>query len=305
MISIHHLQASLPLFQALSSEVRAHIFNMICLEPGLTSRRISQKADIPASTLAHHIRQLETCGLICPVAGSTGSTIRYYPAPELDQILIYLNSPLNAPAIYKASIPVGHYSDFNVTSTCGMATPTSFIGLVDEPRYFAHPCRHQAEILWFSTGYLEYLLPNFIPRHSRITRLELSFEIASEAPTFNNDWPSDITFSLNGVTLGTWTSPGDYGDRRGQINPDWWYSFLNQYGLLKKLVIREDGTFLDDQKLSDVTVGSLGLTDQSILRFRFSVLPGPNARGCTLYGASFGDHSQALALEIAYAADTG
>ena len=33
-------------------------------------------------------------------------------------------------------------------------------------------------------------------------------EVSSEFPFSNNNWPSDITFSLNGVELGTWTSPG-------------------------------------------------------------------------------------------------
>ena len=54
---------------------------------------------------------------------------------------------------------------------------------------------------------------------------------------------SDITFSLNGVILGTWTSPGDYGDRRGKYNPSWWFPFLNQYGLLKKLTITPEAPF--------------------------------------------------------------
>ncbi len=44
--------------------------------------------------------------------------------------------------------------------------------------------------------------------------LEISMEIASEFPFSNNNWPSDITFSLNNKYLGTWTSPGDFSDIR-------------------------------------------------------------------------------------------
>jgi len=134
-----------------------------------------------------------------------------------------------------------------------------------------------------------------------IEELTVSFEISSEAPRFCDVWPSDITFSLNGVILGTWTSPGDYGDRRGKYNPSWWFSFLNQYGLLKKLTITPEGTFLDAEKLSDVSTRQLALTDQSVMKFRFSVLPGAkHPGGCTLFGAGFGDYNQHIRITIGY-----
>jgi len=47
-------------------------------------------------------------------------------------------------------------------------------------------------------------------------------EISSEAPSYNNNYPSDIVFSLKKIELGTWTSPGDFGDKRGNFNPQWW-----------------------------------------------------------------------------------
>lgn len=302
MISIYNLKESVPLFQALGSEIRVRILNLIALEAGITIKQISQKAGIPATTLTRHIQILEDCGLICPISCYGHNTVKYYPTKKVDQILIHLGPQKKESSVYKTEIPIGHYCDFSVTPTCGLASGQAFIGQLDEPRYFAHPSRYLAEILWFSTGYVEYLLPNFIPRHSRITQLCISFEISSEAPTHNNVWPSDVTFSLNDTVLGAWTSPGDYGDRRGLLNPDWWYSFLNQYGLLKKLVINSSGTFLNEERLSDVSIDTLDLTDQSILHFRFQVLPGPKAGGCTLYGPAFGDHNQALLLEIAYEA---
>jgi predicted transcriptional regulator len=45
--------------------------------------------------------------------------------------------------------------------------------------------------------------------------LHLSLEICSEAPLHHENWPSDITVWLNGVEIGAWTSPGDFGDVRG------------------------------------------------------------------------------------------
>ena len=50
------------------------------------------------------------------------------------------------------------------------------------------------------------------PPYGRITQLTVSAELSSEAPGVNNQWPSDISFSINDVLVGTWTSPGDFGD---------------------------------------------------------------------------------------------
>lgn len=301
MLSIHNLETALPVFRALGSELRVRILDLVCHQEGIPLKDLHSALDVPSSTLAPHIHMLEECGLlkILSVPGSHGTTKCCFSG-RLDKIAIYLDTPGTAPSLYKCEVPIGHYSSFRITPTCGLAAPSNFIGQLDEPRYFAHPDRYQAEILWFTTGYLEYMLPNLIPRHSVIDSLSLSFEISSEAPGHNNTWPSDITFSLCDQELCTWTSPGDYGDRRGRQNPSWWYPFLNQYGLLKTLRIDRGGTFMDGERLSDITVRDLALTDQSLLNFRISVHKGPDARGCTLFGRGFGDHPQALQMEIRY-----
>ena len=35
------------------------------------------------------------------------------------------------------------------------------------------------------------------------------------------------------MEIGTWTSPGDYGDKRGVYTPQWWKLKGSQYGKLK------------------------------------------------------------------------
>ncbi len=100
-------------------------------------------------------------------------------------------------SIFRAEIPVGQYSDYQVFPTCGISTTKKMIGEVDDPRYFAHPDRAEAGILWLSKGYVEYLVPNILPAGQKIDELTFTMEISSEAPGFNNDWPSDITFLLN------------------------------------------------------------------------------------------------------------
>lgn len=297
------IEDSLTLFKALGSPVRVKLLRLIQEKEGLNIKQIAQSLHQPVTTLSPHIMLLHEAGLIYfqDEALTHGTQKCCYPVKELDQILIHLTLSETAQQIYSTELAIGQFSDFSVTPTCGMATSVSFVGQLDQPRYFAHPSRYQARIVWFTTGYLEYILPNFIPEHSSIEELTISFEISSEAPRFNDIWPSDITFFLNGIDLGTWTSPGDYGDRKGIHNPNWWFPFLNQYGLLKTLRITPEGTFLDTEKLSDVSTRQLALTDQSVMKFRFSVLPDAvHPGGCTLFGAGFGDHDQHIRVSIRY-----
>lgn len=303
MVTSFNLENGLPVFQALSSEIRVKALTLISQQNGISPKQIAALLQIPVSTLTPHLHILCDCGLICMTncKNSHGGQKQCHLLNTPDQLMISLKSSVPGHSMYKTEISIGSYGRFKINPTCGLATPTSFIGQLDEPRYFAHPNRLQAEILWFTSGYLEYVLPNFIPRGSTICELTISMELSSEAPRFNDNWPSDITFSLNDTLLGTWTSPGDYGNRPGHLNPNWWYPFLNQYGLLKRLTINQQGTFLDDELLSEVTTEQLSLTDQSVLFFRIAVPE--NARhvgGCTLFGRSFGDYRQNIQIEISY-----
>ena len=293
----------LPLFKALGSEIRIKIFRLIQSQEGLNLKQIAQALGMPVTTLSPHITLLKECGLICILDKPMAHGVQKCCFADTDakQLIIDIPGDEYGSHVYSAEIPVGNFTDFSVAPTCGLATSFSFIGQPDEPRYFGHPSRYHAKIIWFTTGYLEYVLPNFIPGRSKIESLSLSFEISSECPNYNDDWPSDITFSINGTTLGTWISPGDYGSRRGRLNPDWWFSFMNQYGLLKKLTINHQGTFIDKDKLSDVTIDQLAFTDQSVLKFRFSVLPdAAKPNGCTLFGSGFGDYNQGIQVTFSY-----
>ena len=57
--------------------------------------------------------------------------------------------------------------------------------------------------------------------------------------------------------IGEWTSPGDSGNGRGIFTPEWWSDSVNQYGMLKVLRITNEGTFIDGQHLSDITLADI------------------------------------------------
>ena len=175
------------------------------------------------------------------------------------------------------------------------------VGVVDDPRCFAYPERIRAGVLWFTRGYIEYIIPNLLPAGTRMEEITLSMEISSEAPGVNSDWPSDISFYLNDTKLGIWTSPGDYGDIPGIFTPSWWFPNWNQYGLLKMLVINRKGTFIDGLKISDVSIDQFRLDYKSTFRFKFRVEDNAkNIGGLTLFGKGFGNYNQDIKVRMTY-----
>lgn len=158
-----------------------------------------------------------------------------------------------------------------------------------------------AQILWFTQGYIEYQIPNLLEDDQKLEMLEISMEIASEFPFSNNNWPSDISFSLNGKDLGTWTSPGDFSDTRGKNNPSWYPDNLNQYGLLKTIRIMDHGTYMEGEPLSATKISDFHSSDTQLWTLRIEVKSdAANVGGCTIYGKKFGNHEQDIDFRLFY-----
>jgi predicted transcriptional regulator len=300
MLHITSLKEGLEIFRALGSEVRVEILEVL-QNNSMSMNELATHLNITNGALTSHIKKLESCGLITTTTESAGHGNQKICTCRLDKILIDLEKDEDYSNTYRTDIKVGHYSDYNICPTCGLASPEKLIGEVDDPRYFEHPERYNADILWFSKGYVEYVIPNFIPSSQKITQITISTELSSEAPGINNRWPSDISFSLNGTCIGVWTSPGDFGDVKGIFTPDWWYPNWNQYGLLKLLVINHKGTFIDGLKISDVTIDSFKLDDRSSIRFRMAVEDSAeHVGGLTIFGKDFGNYNQDIKVCISY-----
>jgi len=302
MLHISSLDEGLDLFKALGSDVRVEIIKLLLENSTMNMNELASRLNITNGALTSHIKKLESCGIVSTSNESAGHGNQKICSIHIDKILIELQSPEETENVYNTEIKVGHYSTYQVYPTCGLATASTLIGEVDDPRYFAHPDRYEADILWFTRGFVEYLIPNFIPYSQKITQLTISAELSSEAPGVNDIWPSDISFYLNDVFLGSWTSPGDFGNVKGIFTPDWWYSNWNQYGLLKLLVINRHGTFIDGLKISNVTIDNFSLDYRSSMKFKMSVdNNAEHVGGLTLFGKSFGNYSQDIHVSINYA----
>ncbi len=303
MLQFDSMQAALPVFKALSAPARVRILQILYQEGDKNLNDLAALLGMTNSAVSLHIGKLEQAGLI---------EIRSMPgrhgAMKLcrcvhDKLLVDLCPPATENAYYD-EIQIGHYTRWEARPTCGLASAGGIIGELDDPRYFSFPERFQAQILWFSAGFVEYELPNNLRAGERPTALSVSMELSSEAPGFCDDYPSDIYFSLNGTPLGYWVSPGDFGGRRGRFSPNWWGGGLNQFGLLKSLIINRNGTFIDGgSKIGDVTIDGLQLDYNAGLTLRISAPANArNPGGLTLFGAGFGDYNQAIQVKMSYEA---
>ncbi len=302
MLHIKSLTEGLPVFKALGSEVRIGIIRLLSEYGSMNMNDLAEKLGITAGALTSHVRQLEECGIISVSSESTsGHGNQKICSVKLDKILIDIQREDIGRNVYTTSIRVGRYSNYDIYPTCGLATRDHIIGEVDDARYFAHPERFDADIVWFTRGFVEYQIPNFIPASQKIDEISFSAELSSEAPGINNTWPSDISFTLNGTVLGTWVSPGDYGDVKGIFTPDWWYPNWNQYGLLKMLVVNHKGTFMDGLKISDVTIDQFQFLPDVPAVLRISVEDdAKNIGGVTIFGKHFGNYRQDIDVRILY-----
>lgn len=303
MLHVKNLDEGLEIFKALGSELRINIIKLLQENHEMNMNELATSLGITNGALTSHIKKLEESGIIQVMTERGIHGNQKVCKVAVDKIVVDVESEENEEDqnIYNTEVKVGHYSDYDVYPTCGLATSQAIVGEVDDPRYFSHPDRINAGILWFTKGYIEYMIPNLLPSATKIDQITVSLEISSEAPGINNDWPSDISILLNDVKIGTWTSPGDYGDVQGIFTPDWWFPNWNQYGLLKMIVINKKGTFVDGLKISNVTINEFNLDYKSTVRFKFEIEEdAKNVGGITIFGSEFGNYNQDIKVRIAY-----
>jgi len=225
---------------------------------------------------------------------------------KIDVLNMHLAHPDNS-SLYNhfyMNMPIGNYVDCEIHPPCGISSEKAYIDTDDNPSGFYNTQRTDAQILWFTKGYVEYRFSNSILQHSKPLSLELSMEICSEAPNYRNNWPSDITVWINGIPIGTWTSPGDLGGRRGKLNPPWWPDSNTQYGLLKTWKVNSEGSYIDENKASDVTIEQLDLKKGHYISVRIGISEdAENVGGITIFGEKFGDYQQNILMRLDYVAN--
>ena len=286
---------------ALASKERIAILNLIQTRP-MTIKELSQILNLPVSSITLHTNILNEGNLI---------NIEYKPNKKglvklcsraVNTILILIDNVENNEELIEQNyeMPIGNFTDINIKSPCGIAGKYSGIGEYDEISTFYLPNRHKAELLWFSDGDITYKFPNTIKDPSNVNSIEFSLEICSETLYSRNDWPSDITFWINDKEITTWTSPGDFGGRRGKYTPDYWFINSTQYGILKNIKIDKNGIYIDNTLISNnLTLDDINLMNSNSIDFKIGIKPDAvHKGGINIFGKNFGDHDQAIIMKV-------
>lgn len=304
VLSIHdekHQDLICKVSRALSIPERMQILQSISAHPKSVAE-LSQELNIPASSVARHIEVLADAQLIY---------IMYQPGPKghvkyCVKATVGYTISLDQPVVKNTGLqertvemPVGLFSHCHVKAPCGMLSNTGELMQFDDPSIFFMPQRTEAECLWFGEGFISYNFPalqtNFNP-----TEISFSLELCSETAFFNENWPSDITIYINKVEICTFTSPGDFGGRKGKYTPDFWPIVSTQYGLLKTFSANKKGIFIDNIIVTpNVTIDDLHIDDGSAIQFTIEIKKDAvHKGGINLFGKHFGDYPQAIIMKI-------
>ena len=287
---------------ALASPERLKILQYI-LNRSVNLSSIAEDLDLPISSVSRHIDVLSNAGLIV-ISYQPGlkGHIKYCAQAILDcKISMNVDKKTSRKNnAFVVEMPIGMYSDFKVRGSCGLVSKSAPLGQLDDPQLFYSPLRAETECLWFNSGYVSYRFP--LPSQKQIEKnmIRFSMEVCSDTIYYNNKWPSDITVKINGIEILTFTSPGNFGGRRGKYTPDYWPITSSQFGLLKTISVHNDGVYLDNAFVhGNVVFDDLHIFDNDSISLEIGVKEDAEHKGgLSLFGKNFGDFNQAIIMVV-------
>ncbi len=292
----------LNVLHGLASAVRVKILKLLHVNGAMNVNEIAGKLELPQSTVSSNVQILEDAGLIRSETQKARKGNQKVCHTTFDEVLVMFKEdikPLKASDI-EVKMPLGLYTSCEVSAPCGLCSTEGIIGLLDVPETFLDPERMKTALIWFTRGFVEYQFPNNARlANSAIEAVEFVMELSSEAPGTSTNWPSDISLSVNGVNAGTWTSPGDFGDKRGVYTPSWWKLKGSQYGKLKNWRLTDTGTFVDGVKISEVTLKDVDIDAHHSIRLRIAVREdAKHPGGINIFGRGFGNYDQDIVMRL-------
>lgn len=286
--------------KALNSELRRSMLKLLTGKK-MNVNEIAEELNIPQSTCTTNIKLLEKANLL---------TITHKPAKNGAQKLCSTSCAEVIIPIFNAEreqddsfieteMPIGLYTQFSAAPPCGLLSDSGVIGYYDDKNAFLNPNRATAQLIWFQSGYVEYQFPMNIPPAKKIKSISVIAEICSEFPGHNDNWPSDITLWINGHEIGTWTSPGDMGEKRGHLTPMWWNTKDTQFGFRKVWKTTGEGSFIDSMRSSHNTLKDLEIFSYDSFTIRIGLKEdSPNQGGMNIFGRKFGNYENDIILRI-------
>lgn len=288
--------------KALSSPVRLEIIKKL-QEKKCNYSELARMFDLPVGTVAFHINVLAQAGLV-----SVGNMpehkghIRWcsYSLPYI-MLIMRDDGKKSAEKEREYNINVGDYVLFEPINEWGLGDAQGQITGKSDRGFIYADERKRAQILWCDGGKVVYPVPPTLFDGENIKEVRISLEISSNTMGYSNYYPSDITYSVDGVELCTDMSIGDYGDRYGLYMPKTWHSESTKYGVLKVISVKRNGVYVNEKlvnKKIDVSFFSELAGRNTVL---FGVENKPDCAhpgGFNLFGEKFGDYPQAIKINV-------
>lgn len=290
---------ALSIFNALSHIDRLKMIELIDYK-GVPISKLKDELMISAPSLSKHLKILENANLIQTYYGEKNQWKQKFVSLTTDHLSIHFPQKFFPDLTHiRESVKIGHFSNFEATPSCGMATENTIIGKIDDPKSFLNQDRVNASIIWLSQGFIEYKIPKPLQNGEEIAMLDINLELASEFPISNNTWPTNLKIILNGIPIANVTIPGNFSDVRGKYTPNWWDDDFSQYGLLTHMRINQHDTSVDGEKVSDFNLKDTRIEEEDFISFRIETdLYQNRSGGLTLFGDKWGNHPQDINFDF-------
>ena len=296
---ISETEKMLALAEALNSRTRINLLKLI-ISKSYSVNELAMLTKTPISTTSFHLQALNKAGLIKIISNPAKRGNEKIVSHIVNSIFFDLtHKELLRRDVTTFELPVGSFSSADVSAPCGLADENGITYDDDQPGVFFSHQRFRAQLVWFTKGYVEYIVPTYTFKDKEVQSLSFSLELCSECPNYREDWKSEITFWVNGVEVCSYLSPGDFGGHRGLLTPKNWSDSATQYGLLKFFKIDPYGVFMDETMISMVTLSDLKLMERGYFTFRIGIKDTAKyVGGINIFGSKFGNHSQDIIINI-------
>ena len=281
---------------ALSNTKRVEMLKLIA-RGHRTVTSLSKLLKIPTSNVLFHIQVLEDCGLIYTMHLSKTMMI----AATFDDLLIKITDPkiikFSDEKEIEYSIPVGAYIsidnllDFLAARDENGPLDVNINNLYDSSRF-------KAQVVYVRRGLFNYPLKS-LESNDKLKCLYISFEACSEVSAYDNDYKSDISVLVNGHELLTYTCPGDFGGRKGNLNPESYPSYYTQFGEMIAIHVNKNGVYKNGVLINnDITIKDIKLdkNGQNILSIG-NLSKSRYQGGINLFGEKLGDYPQSIKIK--------
>ena len=120
MLHIKKIEDGIDLYKALGSDLRIQIIKLLLEKGEMNMNEIAGSLGITNGALTSHIKKLEECGLVSVLSEHEGHGNQKLCRVHTDRILIDVmpQIPEENKNLYSVDIPVGQYTDYQVSPTC-------------------------------------------------------------------------------------------------------------------------------------------------------------------------------------------